>query len=94
MSENTGLRVWWIPQIPMEAFYVPVKSIDEAKLVLDVLARYDLFQFETDVKGDYSNAGGLEVWDGQEWWAWHDADGNDIDEVIYNETLAEEDDNA
>ena len=40
------IRVWWIPQIPMKAFYVPVNSVEEARLVLDMLAKYDMFQFE------------------------------------------------
>ena len=53
---NKGdLRVWWIPQIPMKAFHVPVKSISEAKLILNTLADYDLFQWRNKVKPDYSN---------------------------------------
>jgi hypothetical protein len=46
MPKEGDLRVWWIPQVPMQAFYVPVKNIDEAILVLDTLAKYDIFQFE------------------------------------------------
>lgn len=81
MSEQ--LRVWWIPQVPMKAFYVPVKNIIEARLILDTLANYDIFQFENNIKPDYCNAGGLEVFDKDyyEWVTWYDEEGNSIDEI-------------
>lgn len=59
------LKVWWIPQVPMKAFEVYVDSLKEAKLILDTLAKYDMFQYENNVKPDYSNAGGLQKWDEQ-----------------------------
>lgn len=73
------LRVWWVPQMPMKAFHVPVRDIREAHLILDALARYDTFQFENNIKPDYCNAGGLEEFEGGEWLEWEDEDGNDID---------------
>lgn len=79
------LRVWWIPQVPMKAFRVPVKDIEQAKFTLDLLANYDIFQFENHVKPDYSNVGGLEVYvedagEGKpDWEEWEDEEGNDID---------------
>jgi len=76
------LRVWWIPQVPMKAFRVAVKSIREARLVLDALANYDIFQFENNVKPDYCNAGGLEVFESGEWSEWYDEEsGESIDEL-------------
>ncbi len=82
------LRVWWVPQVPMNAFYIPVNSIHEAKLILSVLANYDIFQFENHVKPDYSNAGGLECYDSNfdgegnaGWCEWYNDDGRDIDDV-------------
>lgn len=65
------LRVWWIPQVPGEAFHADVATPDEGKKLLDVLARYDQFQFAQRIKGDYSNVGGLAVFgaDG-EWTEW------------------------
>lgn len=82
------LRVWWIPQIPMKAFTVEVASLVEAKLLLDTLADYDLFQYENRVKGDYANAGGLSVFDYEDetnspdgsWVDWCDDDGRSIDD--------------
>lgn len=66
MIEPT-LRVWWIPQIPMKAFHVDVASFDEAEKILLTLSRYDLFQLKHNVKPDFSNAGGIEYFDGTEW---------------------------
>lgn len=75
------LSVWWIPQVPMKAFRVPVRNIREAKLLLETLAEYDIFQFENNVKPDYANAGGLNVWEGGEWTEWYSENGQSIDEV-------------
>lgn len=65
-------RVWWIPQIPMEAFRRPVFSYAEGKRLEATLAMYDLFQLDHNVKPDFSNAGGTEwrhpVLTEGEWW--------------------------
>ena len=78
------LRVWWIPQIPMKRFFVPVEGFVQAKLILEVLAHYDLFQLENNIKPDFANVGGLEVWNGDRngdpqdpnpgWEEWNDYD--------------------
>jgi hypothetical protein len=65
----------------MTPFYVPVKSTDEAKLILETLANYDIFQFENNVKPDYSNTGGLEVLVDGEWEEWENEDGEGIDDI-------------
>ncbi|ONN71698.1 hypothetical protein [Pseudomonas oryzihabitans] len=67
------LRVWWIPQVPMPAFYVPVSSVEEGAKIMDVLADYDDFQYRNNVKPDYSNTGGLEEQDEEgDWFSWED----------------------
>lgn len=53
------LQVWWIPQIPMPAFTVAMPDIATGQLVLKLLAEYDQFQLDHNVKPDYSNVGGL-----------------------------------
>ena len=58
------LRVWWIPQVPMNAFHKLVDSLKEARFLLDTLAEYDVFQFENHIKPDYCNTGGLQVYCG------------------------------
>lgn len=62
---------------------MPVRSLEEAHLVLDVLAAYDDFQFKNRIKPDYANAGGLVKWDDDEkkWIDYYDeATGEDFDE--------------
>jgi hypothetical protein len=76
-----SLRVWWIPQVPMSPFRQEVRTVREAKLLLDTLAAYDIFQFQNRVKPDYCNAGGLEVWEDGEWCEWADEDGISIDDL-------------
>ena len=73
MSEKE-LRVYWIPQVPMEAFTVDVACVEEGVKIMDVLADYDIFQYENKIKPDYCNAGGLMEWDedSQEWVDWYD----------------------
>lgn len=91
--ESPKFRVWWIPQIPMEPFYVPVRSLREAKLILNTLAEYDLFQLEKKVKPDYCNTGGLEVFDSADttdgpngsWVDWGTDDGDGIDDLTDEE---------
>ena len=69
---NGSLRVWWIPQIPMNPFYYPVSTAKEGRLLTEALALYDIFQFENRTKPDYCNAGGIEIFEDGEW--------NDYDE--------------
>ncbi|MGD1416431.1 hypothetical protein [Bacillus stercoris] len=76
------LRVAHIPQVPMKAFHVEVKNLEEAKLLFDVFADYDLFQLENNVKPDYANATFLEEFDEEEneWVSWCD-DETGIDDI-------------
>jgi hypothetical protein len=73
-----SLRVWWIPQIPMEAFHRTVSDPAQAVFLMDALAQYDFFQYENNVKPDYSNAGGLEIFLDGEWEEWYDDEGDEI----------------
>lgn len=88
MPMEGDLRVWWVPQLPMKAFEVPVKTLAEANLLLDTLAAYDAFQFENNVKPDYCNAGGLQVFESGEWLDWWSIDGEDFDEFRRSEAFA------
>ncbi len=84
------MRVWHIPQVPMQPFYVPIISSNQelavaaAKTILSVLWDYDAFQFEHNIKPDYSNASGLEVYvkdngDGKPGWTdWESEEGESI----------------
>jgi hypothetical protein len=66
-------RVYWIPQIPMKAFYWPVYSVAEGKRVVEMLGEYDHFQYENNVKPDFSNAGGIEYFDKEDG-EWYEVD--------------------
>ena len=83
-SKEGDLRVWWLPQMPCESFNVPVEDIKQAKFLLDALAKYDIFQFERNMKGFYANAGGLELFVDREWIEWQSDDGLEIDDVDEN----------
>jgi hypothetical protein len=89
--KDGDLRVWWIPQIPMAAFYYPVVSIAEAKHMIEMLGFYDMFQYNHKVKPDFSNVGGLHVYDStmiddecDGWVDWHNEDGYELDDVDDN----------
>jgi len=81
------LRVCWVPQVPMNAFYVDVVSVEEAAKIMDILARYDLFQFENKVKPDYCNFGGLEMFEDGEWIGWEDEETGISDPIQYIEYM-------
>jgi hypothetical protein len=80
-AKEGDLQIWWIPQIPGKSFLVPVASVEEAMKLLDVLAEYDAFQFNNRIKGDYCNAGGLNVYEGGDWVDWCNEDGDSIDDL-------------
>lgn len=88
MDKQNELRVWWIPQVPMNPFHVPVKTVAEGALVLQVLAFYDLFQLKNRIKGDFANTGGLEVFNDGDWEEWEDEEADGIDAYIENSDLA------
>lgn len=83
------LRVWWIPQVPMQPFFVHVPDVEQGVRILHALAQYDLFQFDNNVKPDYCNAGGLMMWDGDEWVDWEDEGLGVDDPEEYLQHLAE-----
>lgn len=78
------LRVWWIPQVgASKTFYIPVESPEEGKKVMDMLAAYDMFQLQENIKPDFANAGGLQMFDEteSEWTDWYLED----DEEFYED---------
>jgi hypothetical protein len=78
-SDPAKYRVYWFPQVPCKPFHVPVYTLQEAKKILTTLAEYDKFQLENNIKPDYCNTGGLEVFEDGEWVEWSDEEGNNID---------------
>lgn len=69
------MRVTWIPQVGYDAeMVIPVKDVFEGVKIMEVLANYDLFQYENRIKPDYSNMGFLEVYEDGEWCDWGGAE--------------------
>lgn len=93
MEHEIGqLQVWWIPQVPMKPFLVEISSVEEGVKIMDVLAEYDAFQFENNIKPDYSNVGGIRRWradsDGEGtpgWEDWYDEETGEDDPYLYLE---------
>lgn len=68
------LRVWCIINVPNHPVRMYVESPAEAKAVIDKMADAQLDDPEV-----FTNAFGLEEWDGEEWTEWYSDDGEDID---------------
>lgn len=83
MANKNDLRVWHIPQVPGKPFHFEVGSPREGLMLMEALAQYDHFQFTNNIKPDYSNANGLEVFEDGEWVTWYDDDGYDIGDYDY-----------
>lgn len=93
------LCVWHNPQVGRVGnFFYPVASVDQAKIVLNLLADYDLWQYENRVKGDYASASGLIVFEGaipddedhDGWCEWENSIGYSIDEIMRDPSLDKE----
>lgn len=56
-------QIWWIPRIPGKPFTKRVSTPEEGKLLLDVLAEYDLFLLENRLREDFAVVGGLSVYE-------------------------------
>jgi hypothetical protein len=78
------LRIYWFPNVPCKAFHVEVFSVEEAILINNTLAEYDLFLYNNKHRPDYCNTGGLQVWNenDQEWEDWYNEEGESFDEYI------------
>lgn len=93
LVKKRKIRVWHIPQVPGKPFYIPVENEKEAKKFLDILAAYDMFQFNNNIKPDFCNASGVEVFDEEtnEWCDWYietqDDYFEDIDEFLENDEV-------
>mgnify|MGYP001947346266 CR=1 FL=1 len=77
-----------MPQIgsTTATLYIPVETPEEGKKVMDILGCYDLFQLENNIKPDYANANGLQVYDEEsgEWEDWYSEDGEELETHLEN----------
>ena len=88
MTETTptegSIRVWYIPQVPMEAFEVDVPDLATAQLVLNTLGKFSYFEYTRRVKPDYADFGGIHRYEkdldgGLDWF---EVDDNEIEEAV------------
>ena len=79
MAQKGDLEVWWVTQYSRrkDNVRIPVKDIVEATSILMEYTNRDI----DDNRVEW-NAGGLEVFDGEEWVEWYDEKGNDIYELM------------
>lgn len=83
----SNLKIWWIPNPPRELFEVEVKDIDEAILILNTLADYDLYLGDDLIS---CNAGGLQEFVEGEWIKYESPQGYTIDDFLSQPELLEE----
>lgn len=79
---NKKLRIVHFPQIGAKPFKVEVSNLQEARLLFNTLADYDLFQYNNRIKPDYANATVVQEWSEEdgEWIDWSD-DETGIDDI-------------
>jgi hypothetical protein len=73
-------------------FTVDVATVEEGAKLLIILADYDLFQLEHNIKPDFSNAGGLDQFDSDSdgkgtpgWISWFDEETSEDDPIAWLE---------
>lgn len=67
-TEIGTLKVWYIPQVPMVPFEVVVYGGFAAAVeVLDAICQFSVFEYQHNVKPDYSDAGGICFFNGDDW---------------------------
>lgn len=67
----------------MKAFTIDIGSVKEGVKLMAVLALYDRFQYDNNVKPDYANAGGISMLEDGEWIDWYDEETGLSDPVKY-----------
>lgn len=72
---KTKYKVWHIPQVPGKPFEIYCETLEEVVSMVQVLAEYDKFQLENNIKPDYANVNGVCIWedsgDGEfDWYDW------------------------
>lgn len=76
------LRVMHTPQVPGPHFKIDVTSIEEAVRLANILADYDLFQFENKIKPDYANMTSVQRYeeDGEGGFDWFEIDEYELEQ--------------
>lgn len=80
--EKEKLRLIHIPQLGARAeIIIEVESLEEALRVSEILAYYDLMQYEKKIKSDYTNMTLLEMYKDGEWTTYYNECFEDFDDI-------------
>lgn len=78
------LRIIHFTPIMCKSFCVEVSTLEEAKLVFNTLADYDMFQHKDHIQQVQANMTILQEWSEAEndWVGWESGNGMSLDEVL------------
>ena len=79
MENATRFKIFYIPQVPMHAFEREYEDFETAKEVLNAIINFSIFEFDNNVKPDYSDVAGISYWEEAE------QDWEDIDDMLWEE---------
>lgn len=78
---------YYIPQVPMKAFEFETDDLVLAQTVLEQIVSFSIYEFENNVKPDYSDAAGIVRWeeDGEGGHAWFELEDYEQEEILQSE---------
>lgn len=79
MENATRFKIFYIPQVPMPAFEREYEDFETAKEVLNAIINFSIFEFDNNVKPDYSDVAGISFWEEAE------QDWEDVEEELWEE---------
>ena len=82
MENATRFKIFYIPQVPMPAFEREYEDFETAKEVLNAIINFSIFEFDNNVKPDYSDVAGISFWEEAE------QDWEDVEEELWEEPYA------
>ena len=82
MENATRFKIFYIPQVPMPAFEREYEDFETAKEVLNAIINFSIFEYDNNVKPDYSDVAGISYWEEAE------QDWEDVEEELWEEPYA------
>lgn len=79
MENATRFKIFYIPQVPMPAFEREYEDFETAKEVLNAIINFSIFEYDNNVKPDYSDVAGISFWEEAE------QDWEDVEEELWEE---------
>lgn len=82
--QDGDLQLVHIPQIGARSFLVPVPNPAIAGMLSLAMSRYDLHLEDEGLRNNVMNSGGLNQFDGSDWYDWIGEEGEDFDNDVFN----------